>query len=476
MKKIVFLSMLFSLITFGSISQNQTDAFRYSQIIYGGTARSTAMGNAFGSLGADFSSLTINPAGIGLYKKSEFSITPSIYIGSTSSDYLNKVGNDLKYNFNLNSAGLVISFNAREGVKSAGWKGVQFGLGFNRLNNYNNRVLIEGTNDKNSIVDDFLQKANGVQPQDLNSYDALLAFNTYLIDTSGGKTKYKSIAPFGGVTQSKSIETYGSMNEFLLTFGGNYNDRIYIGATVGFPFLRYFENSIYREKADTIPNYKNMTYRQNLETHGYGFNFGIGVIYRIADWVRIGGAFHTPTFFSMNDKWRNSIESNVYGTDYSSSSPNGRFNYQLNTPLRAIGSLSFIIGKYALISADYEYLDYGTARLRSSDYDFFDENSAIRNDYAQQHNIRAGFEVKFDPISIRGGYILNMNPYKSDINDGTRNSFSGGIGLRTKYFYFDIAYVYSQIVEDYYLYSSVPTPSVNKSVFNNILATVGVKF
>ncbi len=476
MKKIAFLSLLFLSLSLITTSQNQNDAFRYSQIIYGGTARSTAMGNAFGSLGADFSSLTINPAGIGLYKKSEFSLTPSVYIGSTSADYLGKTGNDLRYNFNLNSAGLVISFNARENIESSGWKGIQFGLGFNRLNNYNNRILIEGVNDKNSMINDFLKKANGVRPQDLDQYDALLAFNTYLIDTVGGKTSYKPIVPYGGVTQNKSVETYGSMNEFLLTFGGNYNDRVYIGATVGFPFVRYYENSIYKEKADTIPNFKDFTYRQNLETHGYGFNFGVGIIYRIANWVRVGGAFHTPTFFSMTDKWRSSIESEVYGDKYSSSSPSGRYNYQLNTPLRAIGSLSFIISKYALISADYEYLDYSTSRLRASDYDFFDENSAIRNDYTVQHNIRTGFEVKIEPISIRGGYILNMNPYRNDYNDGTRNSFSGGIGLRTKYLYFDIAYVYSQITDNYYLYLSVPTPSINKSYFSNIMATIGVRF
>ncbi|MFM9057060.1 MAG: hypothetical protein ACKOQY_10325, partial [Bacteroidota bacterium] len=59
-----------------AFSQNDADALRYSMLNYGSTARSLAMGNSFGALGADFSSLSMNPAGIGLYRRSEFSISP----------------------------------------------------------------------------------------------------------------------------------------------------------------------------------------------------------------------------------------------------------------------------------------------------------------------------------------------------------------------------------------------------------------
>ena len=55
-------------------AQNELDALRYSNTGTGGTARSYAMANAFGALGADLSAFHINPAGLGLYRKSEVSI------------------------------------------------------------------------------------------------------------------------------------------------------------------------------------------------------------------------------------------------------------------------------------------------------------------------------------------------------------------------------------------------------------------
>ena len=50
-------------------AQNETDALRYSQNFFGGTARSTAMGGAFGALGGDFSSASLLPAGIRMEEK-----------------------------------------------------------------------------------------------------------------------------------------------------------------------------------------------------------------------------------------------------------------------------------------------------------------------------------------------------------------------------------------------------------------------
>ena len=41
------------------------------------TGEVIAIGNAFGALGSDFSSLSNNPAGIGLYQFNEFTFTPT---------------------------------------------------------------------------------------------------------------------------------------------------------------------------------------------------------------------------------------------------------------------------------------------------------------------------------------------------------------------------------------------------------------
>jgi hypothetical protein len=482
MKKLSLVLFFVMLISLGSIAQNQVDALRFSQITYGGTARSLSMGNAFGALGADFSTLSINPAGIGFYKSCEISFSPSVYVGKTISNYSDNTNKDVKYNFNLSNLGLVLTVIPKKG--EAVWKGVQFGFGVNRLANFNNAIMIKGPNADSSILTDYLAKAQNVKIDNLDPFDTQLAYDTYLLDTSGSTSHYISAVPRGGTIQSKSIGTRGSINEMVFTIGGNFNDRLYIGGTFGFPFLRYYENSTYREKdeADTIvgtngkKSFKEMTLHDNGDVSGTGFNFKFGLIYRITDWVRIGAAIHTPTFYQLKYKYSRDISATFDdGSSYQAESPKGSFDYELTTPFRAIGSLGFVIGKYALISAEYEFIDYSDAQLHSRTYEFFDENEKTHLNYTATSNIRAGFEVMLAPICIRGGYQLNMSPYKSGINDGKRSAFSGGIGFREKSYFIDFGYVYSKKSEDYYMYPSAYATSNDFSSHNFVL-TLGYKF
>ena len=54
-----------------------SDFFELSQTQFNfGTARAMAMAGAFTSLGADLSSMSINPAGLGMYRHNDISFTP----------------------------------------------------------------------------------------------------------------------------------------------------------------------------------------------------------------------------------------------------------------------------------------------------------------------------------------------------------------------------------------------------------------
>ncbi|HSH66758.1 MAG TPA: hypothetical protein VLB84_13425, partial [Bacteroidia bacterium] len=57
------------LCTLHSYSQNDIDAMRYSQLTFGGTARFNSMAGSMGALGGDISTLSFNPAGIGIFRK-----------------------------------------------------------------------------------------------------------------------------------------------------------------------------------------------------------------------------------------------------------------------------------------------------------------------------------------------------------------------------------------------------------------------
>lgn len=460
-------------------AQTEVDALRYSYIGFGGTAKSVGVGGAYGALGADASVLSINPAGIGLYKKSDINFSANILKAGTESSYLGTTREDMKYNFNFCNFSLIGTYNLKP-EKSNGWTSVNFGFGSNRLANFHNRIDMGGRNMTNSLANQYVNLANGNNFDNLDNFGTALAWNTYLIDTIPGTTnQYNSLIPSGNTSQRKSIETKGGINETYLSMGGNYNEKFYIGGTLGFPSIRYVQESTYTETddLDTIANFKNFTQRDYLKTTGNGVNFKLGIIYRPTDWVRIGAAIHTPTFYTLHDEYNTEITTNFDNkANENSKSPDGSYDYELTTPTKAVASVAFIIGKHGFISADYEFMDYAESRLNSTHDKFFAANDAIKQKYTSQSNLRLGGELNLKPFALRVGYALYGSPYKSGINDASRTSYTCGFGYRDKDFYLDFAYVFTQSKDDYYMYTIVPEASKNTFKSNGIVATVGLRF
>jgi len=482
MKKVqIIISLAIISCTIKVNAQSDVDVIRYSTDFFGGTARYSSMGGAFGAVGADFSTLSTNPAGLGVYRKSEFTFTPSFYTGETSSAYNGSTTDDQKFNVNLGNLGMVwaIKTNSR-----SQWKFVNFGIGINRENDFNNSMTIKGTTN-GSMMDLFAANAQGSSPANLDPFSTQLAFNSSLIDTSSG-TNYIPEVPDKGTTQIKTVNTSGSMQEMVLSMGANYNNRLYIGGTLGFPFVNYYEHSIYKEtdnEPDTLSNYfQSLSFDQRLTTTGAGFNFKLGLIYVPIDMdilkVKVGAAFHSPTYYSMNDSWNSTMTSN-FDNGYSaiSYSPNGSFDYQIITPKKEIGSLAIQIGHLGTISADYEYVDYSEARIYSNSYDFSSVNNTITQKYTAAQNIKVGAEVVLGMFSIRGGYDIFGSPYKVSTENGKRTAITAGFGIIDKRYFIDFGYVYSFSKDDYYIFNAdYINAAKNKYITNNFLMTIGFKF
>ncbi len=477
-------------------AQNASDALRYSRIFYGGSARFQGLGGAFGAVGADFSVTATNPAGIGLYKSAEMSFSPSLFINHSISDYNGTNGTDTKGNVGMGNLGLVFSIPSSTASKG-GFRGFTVAFGVNRQNDYNSRVTMEGNNKQSSILTDFTNKLNsfpgGISPNMINDqypFDIGLAYGTDLIYADSASNSYKSdfdVAPPAqrAVYQRKSVSSHGSINELNLSFGANYEDKLYFGATIGIPFIRYFETSQYQEfQNDTSIHYfRSLTYDQSLETHGTGINLKIGVIYRPANWFRIGAAIHTPTYYgNMRDSWNSQMtaeiayEKNTITTNYQES-PLGTYDYQMTTPFRAIGSIAFIIGSYGLVSGEYEYVNYNQARFYDSSNGYNDLNKEIKAKYTSPVNVRAGTEWRIQNFRVRGGFGYYGSPYQSGIKTGEKYLVSGGLGYRGKHFFCDLAYIWSQTKDDYYFYdSALVNPSHNIYTAHSVVATFGVRF
>ncbi len=486
--KRIFIFITLSALVLNLNAQNEVDALRYSRLSVVGTARYSGLGGAFGALGADFSTLSVNPAGIGLYRSSDFSITPSLNMGSTSSVYLGEKGQDSHLNFNLGNVGFVSVMDAGN-PKTSSIRKVMFGFGINRVNSFNNRVIINGFNKNNSLLKVYIDEANDKKqsPDQLDAFGARPAYDAYLIyeDTIGSR-HYVADMPYGGVAQRKTIQSWGSMNEMELSMGANILDKFYIGGTLGVPFVRYFERITYTEEDTQNRNkyFQRFDRTERLNTTGTGINFKLGIIYKPVEFIRLGLAVHTPTYFDkMSDSWSSEMSS-VFDTivannesAFSSASPKGTYDYSLTTPFRAIGSVAFIIGKFGLLSADYEFVDYPGARLRSVDYNFYSENDSISHNYQPTGNFRLGAELKLAQFSFRGGYGIEGDPYKSSVNNRIGQSYSFGLGLREKDYYIDLAFTHSKRAEDYYIYDpSYVQASRNTAQASNLMITFGFRF
>ena len=468
-------------------AQTAEDALRFSRVFYSGTARFNGLSGAFGAVGADFSTLATNPAGIGLYNKSEMTFTLAPTVGNSSTTYNGSSATDNRVNFGIGNFGFIFNINPYTKNKSGILKNVNVAIGFNRQNDFNNRVVIHGINMKNSMMQSYVNTMNATQidPENVQAsdpFDLGLAYGTNLVVFNNDTKKYYCDAAFGGVIQDKTIDTYGSMNELDFGIAANLSDKLYIGLTLGVPSISYYENSSYKENRvkDTIPNFISMNYRYDLHTRGTGINLKFGLIYKPVDWLRVGASVHTPTWYpNMRDQWFSSMQSSFDTIAWNSTqySPLGTYDYRLTTPFRAMGSLAFIIGQYGLVSADYEYVNYSQARFNSVDDSYIDVNNEIKGSYKSWGNIRVGTEWRVSNFRIRGGFAYFSNPYQANINNSERFQVSGGVGYRTNHFFVDVTYVWTKMDQNYYLYDpTMVNPAAITYNTNTVLTTIGLRF
>ena len=479
----LIIALLISLSIYG---QNADDALRYSQTNVIGTARLSSMGGAFGALGGDFSATAINPSGLAIYRKSEFSFSPYVFSSNSNATFNNTEREDFKINYNIGNSGIVMANLLQPFGEAKGWISRNFSLGYIQTNNFNNRISIEGENANSSLLDVYLNKAlnNGKpkSPANLDPFGNQLAYNAYLIDDTIGNGSYFSQIPDGTpLIQRKSISSQGSMGETHFAFAGNYNNKLYIGSSVGLNILKFKQVSNYEELINSnnskikLESYKLM---DELKTTGYGVNLKVGMIYKLSEWFRMGAAFHSPTYYNMSDSWKNSINAKFNtGFDTTCKSPSGNYDYSLYTPAKAIGSLAFVFSKYGILTADYEIIDYSAARLSAKTESYFDQNTIIQNSLKPATNLRIGAELKLNPFSIRSGFNYQGDPYKNNTLDGSRKNYSFGAGIREENYFLDFGYVLSNYSSLNYLYDkTLINPANIKNTNHNFLITLGLNF
>jgi long-subunit fatty acid transport protein len=275
----------------------------------------------------------------------------------------------------------------------------------------------------------------------------------------------------------------------------NFSNKLYFGASLGLQNFNYQQTSAHTETDvnNNIPNLNSFTFNEYLNASGYGGNLKVGVIFRPVDFIRLGAAFHSPTFYSITSDFHTSVDASYdipIGVNgyYSDLSMDGFSKKNvLITPWKFVGSFALQIKQFGILSMDYERVDYSSMRLSGNEN--IGQNDSVKSAYKAANNFRFGAEGKIGPIALRAGLGLYGSPSKG-ISEIAYKTYSAGIGYRGKSFYCDLAYVILKYSNNYTLYQHTEQQGINglpswsnspqvASIDNNLnrfVATIGFRF
>jgi hypothetical protein len=470
-----------------------------------GTARYVGMGGAMEALGADISTMQSNPAGIGLFRKSQFAISGGL-VSQSGDNSKKNWGVDFKgdaTNASFDQAGFV--WASRTGRNS--WLNV--GFNFHKSRNFD-QILSTANKLTNASLNKFsaAKYAQGLNQKDSWAWNGVDdAYAHFLVNDQNAMNYYNATSFMFGQYQK------GYIGEYDFNISGNINNRVFLGATFGIHDVNYRSNKIYTENDASGALDDNY---EMLKIDGTGFDIKFGAIFRpIEDSpFRIGVYVNTPVFYDLT--MRNAYDLTWYpaSTDKTYNPDKGNaadYDFKVYTPWKFGVSLGHTIGDYLAMGLTYEYQKYGAIDNRVNDgdsyYDYWtdsyysDSNSddAMNNDtelnLKSVHLLKVGVEYKpIQNFAIRLGYNymspqFNTNAYRDGsiqspgvayatsadyTNWKATNRFTFGLGYTYGNFFADAAYQYSQTNGDFYPFMSYYD---NKSSdYNNIADATKVSF
>ena len=461
MKKIIIGFLVLATSTLQA--QSPEDGLRLSWFAPNGTPRSNALGGAMGSLGGDLSAAHINPAGLGFYKSGELLVT-SKYL-KTESDF-KFIGTNTSTSKTLSSLGN-IGIVFADGKKNRGYSSTAFSISFTQLADYNSRQRFKGVNNFSSYSEKFLEELyydNASMSAAENNYifGSSLAFRTYLVDTisdaSGNVIGYQSLVPISsGVNQSYDAVSSGSSNELTFGWGGNVQDKLYLGASFVFPIINYNRSLQVVETDLEATNTKNQfggfAFNEDFSSKGWGIGAKFGMIYKPESFLRFGVALHTPQLISFRDKLAADITTNTEDYAGTLSASSGELNngnagvreYTVMTPTKATFSGSYFFASPGKPTQPLGFISANDFDQASADY--YDAlNATTKATYKNNFNFKLGSEIKLTGNWMaRAGTAYYGSPYKNEFADEngktvvtpSRFILSGGIGYRTNKYFVD---------------------------------------
>lgn len=482
-------------------AQTIDDVLRYSTENIQGTARFQAMGGAFGALGGDLSALNVNPAGSAVFNFSELSVTGSNYHRNNDALFGNSLRNTTDNSLEFNQIGGVLVFKSA----NSPWQKLALAFNYDMVQNFDDRFVAEG-NTALGIDNYFLNFAQGqalgplrVQQGEFiedayldigsglgfGAQQAFLGFQAGIIEPTvddDNNTSYFSNAEYNSVNQEYRQSTSGYNSKFTVNFAGQYQENLYLGASLNFHNILYDRVTLMDETGyDQDSPVQFTTFDNLLHTEGYGFSFSLGAIAKLNESVRVGGSYQSPTWYELTDDTSQRINSSLAVSDINFIDfgiVNLYEEYRIKVPGKLTGSVAIVFGQDGLLSFDYGYQDMSQAELRpTSDPNFSSENDFIADALGVVNTYRLGGEFRIDEVSLRAGYRYEQSPYENGEIIGDLNGFSGGIGYSFGGSRLDLAFSRTeQDVNTFLFDSGINSAAMINRINTNISLGYTVKF
>lgn len=479
------------IITKEALAQTENDLLRYSTTGTYGSARFEAMAGSFGALGADFSSIQINPAGLGRFSSSKVAVSINNSFLQNDALYNKTRAHSNDYKFALSEIGAVITTDISR--NNNGRRYNQFSFGYTRLKNFTNTQVYEGQNFY-SLLDVFANAGYGIDPGFIYDYNGGrpfttgLAYDTYAIDYDPSSQAYYSRLTAGDMYHHRKISTAGGIGEFHFAYSENYRNKLYYGGSIGIRRYKYGKEYIHNERLlDTVgTTLRSFEYTHNEETKGTGWNVKLGVIYLPSQQFRVGLSFESATMAKLQSTWTANMRAiHNFGmlTVDPSIAPKTIYTYRIKTPMKLRGSFAYIFGMRGAINIDLEWVNLPAAKLKPSReaistgnaYQFDIENEAMNTKFRSLFNTRIGIEyMVISNLYLRGGIAILPQPYQKDMGRiNTPNiTYALGVGWENRFLSINISYRLLHRHYDYYAFD--PSKIENRTRFNSKIHDVGL--
>lgn len=495
------LSLLFLFPLSALFAQDITDAVRFSSQNLLGTARFTAMGGAFSSLGGDMSSLKLNPAGSSIFLNNHASGTLNLNFIDNDVEFGNRFVNANESDFNLNQAGAVFVFSSNDPEKTV--SKYAYGFSYDQIADFDDSYTALGSNSQ-SIDQFFLESANGIpldllvplegesiselytflgETEGVSTQNALLGYQTFIFDAVDpedfNNTEYTSNVTANNFQQNYFINESGYNGKFAFNASLELNKRFYFGINLNAHYLEYNRFTSFTESnSDPNSEINEIRFDNRLRTRSSAFSFQIGSIAKITNQLRASLSYNSPIWYNVTDETEQFISTNSNEFGPSSVNPNviNIFpDYNFRTASQWTAGLSYVFKKRGLISIDYSLQNHSNSKFRTNTLEFL--NTGIEQNLTTAANLNVGGEYVYKQLRFRGGYFLQETPYEDESIRGDLYGLSFGLGYDFGNFNLDLAYIRTVMDREDVLYDTnlQQTATVNSSI-SNIFLTVSFGF